>query len=173
MRVTQRRNLLWLAALLVALGGVCSLLAGALIPVRIEAQPGAATALVAALVAPVQVDQQVDIDQPALDALERLARLCQRDLQPSLRAGPVAVAGDPAQPTDGSIRVIAAAHEPNRSLALLAHADGRVLWYAVGDSVVEGGRTLAVLRIDRRCVTLRDSAGELDLPMPKSPGAEP
>ena len=163
----QRKFLAWSAAALIALIGVVVLLAGLMIPVRVDLsdsrRPPSASGT--------RASTGPNADPSHFDLVELLP-LCDRDLRRPLNADPAAGAGSPSG-TPLTLQLVGTANEPGHSMAILKKGDGTVVLGALGDTIDGAGGPSVITRIapDRISVKYAGSVRELVLP-PATTGLE-
>jgi hypothetical protein len=176
MDVSQRKRLMKGATVATGLAAAIVLAGGLTMPVRVDApqrQPGG---LAARSTASTATSRRAGGGDDEGRQLAELQRLCSLDLRKPLFGSPAASQAAPApqpqQPTM-TLRLVGLVNEPGHSMAMFQKTDGSIVFCAQGESVVDAGVPVTVIRIDPPKVTVQRAGTSLELALPPPPTTQP
>lgn len=174
MTLRQRKTVIWLLAGVLAAAAAAIVVAGLVVPVRVETDDGSSAGGKAKVSSAARVTGKGS-SRPQRPALADLLGLCRTDFRRPLydadelaenpKTGKAA-AGKRAVRSPLTLQLIGTVNEPGHSMAVFRKRDGSIALCAQGESIDHAGGPVTVTQVEYEKVTVRYGSRSHELVIP-------
>jgi len=176
MNVRQRKRVLWLASIALAVGAGAALAWGFAVPVRVTPSEADVPGLAHPRDDSPDKNDHDPQRNPSRPPLEELKKLASMDLRQPLYDAPEPRKQQPEPdkpqpkqtPSRLSLRLVGTIQERGHSMAMFQAGDGSIKLCGEGQSVENSGDVVKVTRVDFRTVTIEIDGESRELALPRA-----